>query len=104
MLAKVTPVYRKGVRQQPSAKPTVREGDVALQDGMNAVLGRLVREVRLYPTDGQPPISMIDVDLITIGDSFMILRGVEYGAGAAELIQEWVVRPTVSRIGPEDTR
>ncbi|ELG7182104.1 TPA: hypothetical protein ACP3ZG_001596 [Pseudomonas aeruginosa] len=95
MQAWVMPLFSKGKPIAQGKEPPFVTGDLNMADGRNPVLGRLVSEACLLSDSGTNVLDpIVDVRLLSISAHGMQLRGYEYGAGGAQVAQEWWVRFT----------
>ena len=95
MKAIVTLLYKDGKRiphKQGKPDPTFT-GELDLHYWLHPVLQRNVAEMALINPSGLHEIpSLLDSVCIAIGGHGMTFRGIEYGAGAREVAQEWYIR------------
>lgn len=89
MRAKVSPLYKKGVRVPREKKICSVDGDLNLSVGKNPVTGRCVKEACVLTDHGGSLLpDLFDVECISIAAYGMRLRGVEF-CGGREVAQEW---------------
>jgi hypothetical protein len=93
MRALVTPLFKRGKPIPRDERTRVFSGDLIVNDQINPVLQRTVREARLFGANGLHELDpLIDAQLTTMSSDGFVLRGFEYLADQ-QLAQEWWVRP-----------